>query len=91
MEAGINGRRDMKADTYREGEALTGYMTAAQWLNRFDAITMAFVEDQTKAVKEMERAARKVAKFLRLPVAESGMYAPIVFELAYLREFPTGW
>jgi hypothetical protein len=81
----------MQMNTYRKGEALTSKMTAAQWLRRFDATTLKGLEDPTKAVKEVEQAARKVSKFLRLPVTKDRTFAPVVFELAYSRDVPGVW
>ena len=77
----------MQAQSYRQGEALTGYMTAAQWLRRFDPTTLEHIEDPEADIAELERLARKEAKQLRLPVPKDGTFAPSVFELAYRRAY----
>lgn len=75
----------MQMTTYREGEAMSSKVTPAQWLYRHDADLMECVEDPGTAIAEMEQWAREVSEDLCLPIAKSGRFAPIVFEVAYAR------
>ncbi len=77
----------MNTQAYSEGEALAAYMTAAQWLARFDATTLEHIEDPAADIAELDRLARIEAQQLRLPVSKDGAFAPIVFELAYRRAY----
>ncbi len=63
------------------------FMTAGQWLAKFDAITLEHIEDPEADIAELERLARIEAQQLRLPVPTDGAFAPIVFELAYRRAY----
>lgn len=78
---------------YLPGEALTGLMTAREWVKRFvpgifehmDAIEYEVPGTLAKAFAEITERGHKVATDLGLPLSEIGVYPPVVWELEAAR------
>lgn len=75
----------MNVLAYGEGEALTGRITA----DKYAAVAMADILDYCpQVVQELEEYAHGIAAKLNIPRCPAGAYAPIVYELAEVANFP---
>ena len=74
-----------RPSVYRRGEALHGQMTALEFLNRSSPGLFELIPDTKEGLASLTQEAHDEAARLGLDHSPSGMYAPIVWELAWVR------
>ena len=72
------------ASDYFPGEALTGRMTAREWLELFEPGMLGIMRDMGAAdqgAAEITERGHEIARRLNLPHSASGEYPPVVWKL----------
>lgn len=67
---------------YLPGEALTGRMTAREWMGRFQPGVIQFMDDEDRAFAEITQRGHDEARRLNILSSPSGHYSPGIWELA---------